>query len=341
MKKMIFIVLLLSICIISCNSKKSDGSSVERDSVLTVYSYDSFASWGLGSRAVPEFERLYNCKVVMVTAGDAGSILNRLILEKDDPVADIAIGIDNTFLSKALKHDIFQAYKPKNIVSVDQSVIFDNSFHLTPYDYGYFAFVYDSKKIKNPPKSFEQLLSDDNKEKIILIDPRTSSPGKGLFLWAMAVYGEDGFEDFWRRIKEKTLTITSSWDDAYNAFLAGEANMVLSYATSPAFHYGEDKTTRYKAFIPSEGGYRQIEGAGVIKNCKNPELAKLFIEFILTEDFQKHVPETQWMYPVLESVSLPEGFKFCPIPLKDLSNNNVDTYFEEKWLNKWLNIMSK
>ncbi|HOE90647.1 MAG TPA: thiamine ABC transporter substrate binding subunit [Candidatus Cloacimonadota bacterium] len=341
MKKIILIMLVLSTMLFACSKKSADGNGAAADSVLTIYSYDSFASWGLGKEAIPEFERQNNCRVIMITAGDAGEILNRLILEKDQPVADVAIGIDNTFLLKAIEHDVFQTYKPNNLSLIDQNTIFDTTFHLTPYDYGYFAFVYDSKKIKKVPKSFEELLSSNFKEKIILIDPRTSSPGKGLFLWSMAAFGEDGFEDFWKRIKPKVLTITSSWDEAYTAFLAGEVNMVLSYASSPAFHYEEDKSTRYQAFIPSEGGFKQVEGAGIVKNCNNPELAKKFIEYMLTEDFQKHVPLTQWMYPVLPTVTLPEGFKYCPLPTHDLESPKSTDYFEEQWINKWLDIMTK
>ncbi|MBP7563318.1 MAG: thiamine ABC transporter substrate-binding protein [Candidatus Cloacimonetes bacterium] len=341
MRRFLMILIALSLLLSACSKAKTATDKPVQDSVLTIYAYDSFVSWGLGKEAIPEFERQNNCKVEMVTAGDAGAILNRLILEKDHPVADIAIGIDNTFMYKAKEKGIFESYKPANISMIDSDLIFDPDFYLTPYDYGYFAFVYDSEKIKTPPASFEDLISNKNKEKIILIDPRTSSPGKGLFLWVMALYGTDGFEKFWQGIKTKTLTTPASWDEAYNAFIAGEANMVLSYATSPAFHYESDKTTRYKAFIPKEGGFRQIEGAGIVKNCGNPELAKKFIEYMLTEDFQKHIPTTQWMYPVLKSVQLPEGFKYCPMPQKDLTKELKEEHLKEEWIDKWLNIMSK
>ncbi len=341
MKRILFLAVLTALLISGCSKGKNQDGSAVQDSVLTIYAYDSFVSWGLGKEAIPEFERQNNCKVEMVTAGDAGAILNRLILEKDQPVADVAIGIDNTFMFKAIEKGVFEPYKPDNIKTIDNDLIFDPDFYLTPYDYGYFAFVYDSEKIKTPPASFQDLISDKNKEKVILIDPRTSSPGKGLFLWIMTLYGTDGFEKFWQALKTKTLTTPASWDEAYNAFIAGEANIVLSYATSPAFHYESDKTTRYKAFIPKEGGFRQIEGAGIVKNCGNPVLAKKFIEYMLTADFQKHIPTTQWMYPVLKTVKLPEGFKYCPVPQKDLTKELKSEYLKDEWIDKWLNIMSK
>lgn len=335
MRKIIILVLLISVVLISCSHKAKKGTNE-----LRIYAYDSFVSWGLGKQAIPAFEKKYNCKVVMTTVGDAGALLNRLIVEKNTPKADIAVGIDNSYLSTALQEDLFMPYSPTTVDSIDKTLLFDKSMHLVPYDYGYFAFVYDTNKIKNPPQSFTDLCKPEWKQKIILIDPRTSSPGKGLLLWSVAAFGEKGFEKFWKDIKPNVLTITASWDEAYNSFLAGEAPIVLSYATSPAYHIETEKTTRYQAFIPTEGGYRQIEGAGILKGCNNEDLAKKFMDFMLTQGFQKHVPTTQWMFPVNNNISLPASFSSAPKPTRDLSsivnNKNLDT---EKYISKWISIM--
>lgn len=342
MKKVTILLLSLIIILTACGKKESsDLNRQDADKVLKIYCYDSFASWGLGKLVVPEFEKKYNCTVKLESVGDAGAMLNRLVLEKDRPKCDVAIGIDNTFLQIALDNKIFSVYKPENAEVIDKENILDPEWHLTTYDYGYFAFVYDSSVIQNPPKTFGELQNAEYKSKIILIDPRTSSPGKGLFLWSLAAFGEDGFTSFWKSIQPNVLTIPSSWDDAYSAFMAGEAPIVLSYSTSPAYHIENDKTDKYKAFIPQEGGFKQIEGAGIIRGCSNPNLAKKFIQFMLTEDFQKHVPATQWMYPVLSSVQLPAGFNACPKPSRILNNRLKKNYYTETWINKWLTIMAK
>lgn len=341
MKKLFVILLVAMSLLTACSKGQNSNQANAMDSVLTIYAYDSFVSWGLGKEAVPAFEKMFQCRVNMITVGDAGNMINRVILEKDNPKADLVIGIDNTFLDVALEKDILQPYKAENLKNIDKKLIFDSSNRLTPYDYGYFAFVYDSEKIKKVPESFNDLLAPEYAKKIIIIDPRTSSPGKGLFLWTLVAMGDKGFETFWTQFKSNILTTPASWDEAYTAFTAGEAPIVLSYATSPAFHFENEKTTRYKAFIPKEGGFRQIEGMGIIKNAKNPELAKKFIEYALTEDFQKHIPMTQWMFPVLESTPLPEGFKYCPKPEKDLTLDLKPEYLSQYWMNKWLNIMTK
>jgi thiamine transport system substrate-binding protein len=340
-KSAIILAILFLLTLGACSKQSKEVERKDKTNVLKIYSYDSFVSYGLGKQAIPEFERQNNCKVELITAGDAGMMLNRLIMEKTNPQADIAVGIDNTFLQKALSKQVFEPYEAKNLKNIDKALVFDKSHHLTPFDYGYFAFVYDTQVIKNPPTTFGELQSAAYKGKIILIDPRTSSPGKGLFLWSLAAFGKDGFEVFWKSMRNNVLTTPASWDEAYNAFLHEEAPIVLSYATSPAYHFETEKSTRYKAFIPKEGGFRQIEGAGIVNNCNNPNLARKFIEYMLTDDFQKHIPTTQWMYPVLESVKLPEGFKFCPVPEKDLTLKVKPEYYSEEWMNKWLNIMTK
>ncbi len=346
-----FSILMFSfflIIFIGCQQKQKNNTKNEETKsnlpVLKIYTYDSFINYGLGKKTAPLFEEKYNCKVEMEATGDAGKLLNRVIMEKNFPKADIVIGIDNSFLSNALQESLFVSYKPKNLHLINESVIFDKTYNLIPYDYGYFAFVYDSEIVPNPPRSFGEMQDGKWKDKIIMIDPRTSSTGKGMLLWSIAAFGENGYRHFWRAIKGNILTTAASWDDAYNMFLGGEAPIVLSYATSPVYHIENEKTYRYKAVIPEEGGFRQIEGAGIVKGGKNTELAKKYIEFMLTDEFQKEIPLSQYMFPVNKTTNVPESFKQCPQPTKDLTSNvkpNDIKNKSEKWIKKWLKTMTK
>ncbi len=349
MKKTLFYVKILTIFVLfifSTACGKSNQSSQTIDLItdeLVIYCFDSFASWGLGPSVIPEFERLYDCKVTLESTGSGGTILNRVILEKDNPKADIAIGINNSHLHRALSEDVFISYKPENLVNItDEDLLIDNTYTFIPYEYSYYAFVYDSEVLKTPPKTFGEMHSSMWKDKLIFIDPRTSSPGYGLLIWTLSIYGDRGFEQFWNSLKNNILFSPPSWNEAYSAFLAGEAPIVLSYATSPAYHIENEKTTRYKAFIPEEGGFREIGFAGIIKGSKNMYLAKKFIEYMLTEDFQKHIPEKQWTMPVIDNIELPASYASMPVPTQDLSAkafNNSNNY-SEKWLDKWTQIMT-
>ena len=315
---------------------------IARGADLTIYAYDSFVSeWGPAGKVIPKFEKKYNVEVQVISVGDSGQVLNRAILEKKRPKADIILGIDNNMLSKALDAEILIPYVSPNLKLIPEELIFDKTHHVTPFDHGYFAIVYDSMKLKNPPKSLEDLLRPEFRDKLILEDPRTSSPGLGFLLWTISVYGEN-FLYYWERLKPNILTITEGWDTAYGLFTSGEAPMVLSYTTSPAYHVEYEDTTRYRALIFREGNYLQIEGMGILKGSKNVELAKRFIDFILTEDFQEEIPLTNWMFPVNPRIKLPDSFRYAPTPETILF---LDAYKirknQKRWIDEWLKVLVK
>ncbi len=309
---------------------------------LTIYAYDSFVSeWGPAGKVIPKFEKLYGVKVDIVSVGDAGQVLNRAILEKKKPRADIILGIDNNMLSKAIDANILLPYRSPNMRFVPRELIFDTTYHVTPFDHGYFAIVYDSQRLSDPPESLNDLLNPGYRDKLIFQDPRTSSPGLGFLLWTVAVYGEE-FTEFWEKLRPNILTITEGWDTAYGLFTSGEAPMVLSYTTSPAYHVEYEDTTRYRAAIFREGNYLQIEGMGILKGTKNLSLARKFIDFIITEDFQEEIPLTNWMFPVNSHVRLPDSFDYAPKPAKTLSLPSADIKEnQDRWIESWLEVVTR
>ena len=309
---------------------------------LTIYAYDSFVSeWGPAGKVIPKFEEKYGVTVSVVSVGDAGQVLSRVILEKDQPRADIVIGIDNNLLARAIEEDILEPYRSPNIELIPEELRFDPSFAVTPFDYGYFALVWDSEKLDTYPESLEMLTSSKYRKKLILEDPRTSSPGLGFLLWTIAVYGED-YLDYWRRLKPNILTITAGWDTAYGMFTAGEAPLVLSYSTSPAYHVEYEGSTRYRALIFKEGNYLQIEGMGILKGARNPALARQFIDFSLTVPFQEEIPLTNWMYPVNPGAKVPDSFRYAPQPKRPLTlKPEAILLHQDRWLKEWARLVSK
>ncbi|HOV62300.1 MAG TPA: thiamine ABC transporter substrate binding subunit [Spirochaetia bacterium] len=321
--------------LLSC-SKASEGQK------LTVYAYDSFVSeWGPGPKIVKEFEAKHGISVQLISGGDAGQTLNRAILEGEREGADIIIGIDNNLLGRALEKDILVAYKPDGLSSIPEELIFDKSYHVIPYDYGYFSIVYDSEKIAVPPKNLDDLTKSEFAKSLILMDPRTSSVGLGFLLWTIAVYGDD-FTAYWERLTPSILTITDGWDSGYGAFTSGEAPMVLSYTTSPPYHVEFEHTTKYRA-LPFEGGnYMQIEGMGILKSSKNRKAAKSFIEFCLSEEAQNEIPLTNWMFPVNKNVRLPDSFAYAPQVEKSLMLSSGDIMnHQDEWIRSWVRAASK
>ena len=273
--------------------------------VLTIYTYDSFVSdWGPGPQIEAAFEESCGCDVQFVGAGDGAALLARVRLEGPATEADIVLGLDTNLIAAARDTGLF-AEHGVDATGLTLPVDWQDSQFL-PYDWGYFAFVHNAD-MQNPPTSFIELAASD--ARIVIQDPRSSTPGLGLLMWIKAAYGDRAGE-IWEGLADNIVTVTPGWSEAYGLFLEGEADMVLSYTTSPAYHLiaeGDDSRT---AAAFDEGHYLQIEVAGMVQNSAHPDLARAFLDFMLSEPFQSVIPTTNWMYPAaLPASALPEGFE--------------------------------
>lgn len=273
--------------------------------VLQVLTYDSFTSeWGPGPAVEKAFEATCACDLQFVPAGDGAALLARVQLEGAASDADVVLGLDTSLTAAASATQLFAPHG-KN-PALDLPVDYADPLFL-PFDWGWFGFVYDKTKVTEPPKTFEQLAASDLK--IVIQDPRSSTPGLGLLLWVKAAHG-DKAADVWRGLADNIVTVTPGWSEAYGFFTEGEADMVLSYTTSPAYHLIAEKDDTKAAALFDEGHYMQIEVAGKLAATDQPELADKFLDFMLSDAFQSAIPETNWMYPaVTPAVGLPAGFE--------------------------------
>lgn len=313
-------------------------SKAEEARELVVYAYDSFVSdWGPGKAIKEGFEKKYGVSLKLVSKGDAAQVLSAAVLEKGAPRADVLLGMDDSMLDRAVAADVLEPYFSPAMASVPAALDFDGSHTLLPFDYGYFAIIWDSEKLENPPSSLADLAKPEYAKKLILMDPRTSTPGLGFLAWTLAAY-ESGWKDYWKAISPATLTVAAGWDAGYGLFTKGEAPLVLSYTTSPAYHAEVEKTGRYKALLFPEGHVRQIEAMGIAKGTARRGLAEKFIDYMLSEAAQSVLPTTQWMYPVLPSVKLPDSYAAAPMPTKTVA---VDRATLDAALAEWPEVASR
>ena len=272
--------------------------------ILQVLTYDSFTSeWGPGPAVEKAFEATCACDLQFVPAGDGAALLARIQLEGAASDADVVLGLDTSLTAAAAATNLFAPHgkSPVTALPVDYA---DPLF--LPFDWGWFAFVYDKTKVTDVPKTFEALAASDLK--IVIQDPRSSTPGLGLLLWVKAAYG-DKAADIWKGLADNIVTVTPGWSEAYGLFTEGEADMVLSYTTSPAYHLIAESDDTKGAALFDEGHYMQIEVAGKLAATDQPELADQFLDFMLTDAFQSAIPQTNWMYPAVTPVAgLPAGF---------------------------------
>lgn len=274
---------------------------------LTVYTYDAFAAeWGPGPKLKAGFEATCGCTLDFFAADSSIGALRRVQLEGATTKADIVLGLDTSLTDQAEKTGLF-AKSEVDTHGLDLPIEWVDPIFV-PFDQGFFAFVYNKEKLPDPPTSFEKLAFRDPSFKIIIEDPRSDTPGLGLVLWLKAAYHGDT-DEAWAEIAPHVLTMTKSWSEAYNLFLNGEADMVLSYTTSPAYHRIAENDDRYAAAMFSEGHYAQIEVAGLLETSPNKALARQFLTYLISPEAQAILPTTNWMYPVRDiGDALPAGF---------------------------------
>jgi len=276
---------------------------------LVVYTYDSFTSdWGPGPLVEAAFEEQCDCELTFVGTGDGAAMVARLQLEGAGTDADVVLGLDTNLIQAARDTGLF-ASAPDDLAAPTLPIEWqDDTF--VPFDWSYFAFVYETYALDTVPTSFEELAASDIS--IVIQDPRSSTPGLGLLMWIDALYGDEAGQ-IWADLADNIVTVTPGWSEAYGLFLEGEAEMVLSYTTSPAYHLIAEEDDGKSSAIFDAGHYLQVEVAAALAASDQPELAAEFLRFIASDAVQSVLPTTQWMYPAYET-ELPAGYETMNIP---------------------------
>jgi thiamine transport system substrate-binding protein len=307
--------------------------------VLTVYTYSGFAGkYGPGGKIKERFEAVCDCTLEWVSTENSGALLGRLRLEGAASKADIALGLDINIIAEARATALFaphgQGTGGLNISWTDQTFL--------PFDHGQMAFIYDADKLANPPASLRELVENPNGPRVVLQDPRTSQPGLSMLLWMRHVYG-DKADEAWAKLRPRIVTFTKGWSEAYGLFQKGEADMVLSYTTSPAYHISAEKKTNFKAASFSEGHYAYVETAAMLAGSKQQELGRQFLAFMLSEAFQGAIPEGNWMYPVkTPAAGLPASFADLIKPVRSLQFTPEEVQANRRaFIEGWQNATSR
>ncbi|WP_371170924.1 thiamine ABC transporter substrate-binding protein [Aliiroseovarius sp. 2305UL8-7] len=305
--------------------------------VLQVYAPDYFASeWGPGPGIEKGFEAQCDCDLQFIT----GDVLPRLLLEGERTEADVVIGLNTDVTARARASNLFAPHG-QDTSSLTMPIDWTDDVFL-PFNYGYTAFIYDNTKMSNPPKTFDELLALPDDVKIVIQDPRSSISGLALLLWVKAIYGDEAPEA-WAKLAPKILTVTQGWSEAYGMFTDGEADMVLSYTTSPAYHIIAEEDMTKSAAIFDEGHYFMVELVGKIAGTDQPELADKFMDYVLSEEFQSMIPTSNWSYPAkLDDSKLPEKFGLLGVPGKAIFYSETEAEdLRKPALDEWLNAFSQ
>jgi len=275
---------------------------------LTVLAPDYFgSSWGPGPAIKEGFEARCDCTLEFRT----GDVLPRLMLDGARLQGDVIIGLGTDELLRARQTGLF-ADHGQDLSPLSVPVTWEDDIFI-PFNWSYVAFVYDQTRLETPPASFAELIERDDIS-LIWQDPRSSGAGLALLLWVDQLYGDDAL-GIWENLAAKTVTVTAGWSEAYGMFTNGEADMVLSYTTSPAYHIMDEDDDTKAAAIFDEGHYFTAEAAGILAGAAQPELARDFMAYILSDEFQQMIATANWSYPsALPREEWPEVFRDLPLP---------------------------
>jgi thiamine transport system substrate-binding protein len=321
---------------------------------LTVMTHDSFS---VSEQVVAAFQAQCGCSVQFLKSGDTGAALNKAILSKGNPLADVFFGVDNTFLSRALAADIFEPYASPALANVPDALKLDPSSRLLPVDFGYVTINYDREYFADNniplPAGLRDLTDEAYKGMLVVQNPASSSPGLAFLAATVAEFGESGdytYLDFWRDLRANDVLVTEGWEDAYYGQFSGGSGegdrpMVVSYATSPAaevfFADPQPADSPTGSLDVPGGAFEQVEFVGILQGAKQPALARQWIDFMLGETFQPDIPLQMWVYPARTGTALPEVFtKFAqePSEVATLTPEQLQAGREE-WIQAWTDVV--
>ncbi len=346
MKKTTFVLLALVLLVAAgCGPKLTPATTPRGPRTLTVMPHDSCDA---SEEVIAQFEAETGATIRFLKSGDTGAALNQAILSHDAPLADVFYGVDNTFFSRAIEADIFEPYASPVLADIPAELELDSQHRLNPVDFGDVCLNYDrawfQEKGLTPPTTLEYLTKPEMKGLLVVENPATSSPGLAFLMATVGHFGEDGYRNFWAKLRDNDVLVTAGWEDAYwgqfSAASDGDRPIVVSYATSPAaeVYFSEGAYTEPPTGnVLGDGAcFRQIEFVGILKGTANRDLAEKWVDFMLSPTFQADIPLHMWVFPANPKAKLPEVFQFAEVPPKpaQVSPEAIDQN-RERWIEAW------
>jgi thiamine transport system substrate-binding protein len=347
MKRILYTILLIALLITACGGKAPQANTP----ILTIMTHDSFE---INAELVASYESENNVKLAFLKSGDTGAALNKAILSKNAPLADVFYGVDNTFLSRALEAGIFEPYKSPALEGIPAEMRLDPGDNLLPVDYGDVCINYDKGFFINNnlavPQTLEDLIKPEYDGLLVMENPATSSPGLAFLLATISHFGEQNYLDYWRDLRSNGLMVVGDWSTAYYTNFSGSSGhgpqpLVVSYASSPAAEviFAETKLTDAPTGSITGAGtcFRQIEFVGILKGTKQRQLAENFVDFMLGVQFQQEMPLQMFVYPVNPQAELPPEFvKYAQVSEQpaSLTPSEIASHREE-WIAAWVEVV--
>lgn len=348
----------MALALASCTLMDSDdnadtdgatGREAEPGSTVVLVTHESFA---LPKKLIRQFEQDSGLRLDVRPSGDAGSLTNRLVLTRENPIGDVAFGVDNTFASRAVDEGVFEEYDAELPPGADALELEGDAENaLTPVDQASVCVNVDTawfeREDREPPRTLDDLADPEWADLMVAPGAPTSSPGMAFLLATIAEYGEDGWENYWASLMDNGLKLTSGWSDAYFVDFSGGGGegsrpIVVSYDTSPAFTVDEKSGESTTAAL-LDTCFRQVEYAGVLANADNPAGAEEVVDFLLSDEVQAALPDSMYVFPADAEAPLPDEWARFATQPDDPYDVEPDEIAENRadWLTEWTDVTSR
>jgi len=336
-----FCLLLMLFC--SCNNKADTDkiAKTKPGKQFTILTIDRIRQTGFLKRIIPTFEQASGCKVEVISCAGSSELMEYIKDPKSARKYDIILGIDNSFFNDSAAYEAFSASTVLQKHPVNSASIIDPQNRVIPYGYGYLAMLYNEQKIPQPPESFGELQDARFLNQIVICDPRNSGIGRAALYWTIALFGNDGYQQFWKSIKKNIYTGKDTWQDALQTLNSQACGMAIGFTTTPAWILEtQTNPVPIKASLMKEGSFLYIEAAAIPIKAKRKALSEAFLTYLLSPEIQKYVAYDLGIYPANESTPLPTQFSFAPFTAVTV-NDNLKPENPLENLTNWLDFWSR
>lgn len=315
---------------------------------LVLVTHDSF---NLSEGILDQFTEETGIEVTIQASGDAGQLVNTLVLTKDSPLGDVVFGIDNTFASRAVEAGVLEQYVSGDLTDAEADYLLpagQGGDELTPITNGDVCVNVDHEWFTEAgiaePVTLDDLTKPEYKDLLVVEAANSSSPGLAFLLATIGAFGEDGWQQYWTDLMANGTLVVAGWTDAYYTEFSGPSSegnrpLVVSYATSPPFEVADGATEAPTGAL-LDTCFRQTEYAGVIAGTEQPEAARQLVDFLFSTTVQNDIPEQMYVYPVNAEATLPESFVTFAAIAEDpfvVEPSEIDAN-REQWLTEWAAI---
>lgn len=350
-KVVTYIQIIIAICILAillsgCNKspKSNISNKTKPGKQLTILTLDRLKQAGFLRRIIPAFEQANNCKVIVTTCSGSSELLEYIQNKKELNKYDLVLGIDNSFFYSDSIYEDFAVSTVLEKHTISSTYIIDPKNRIIPYGYGYLALLYNEQKITQPPESFGELQDARFMNQIVVCDPRNSGIGRAALYWTIALFGNEGYQQFWKSIKKNIYTSKDTWQEALQVINTQECNMAFGFTSTPAWMLETQTNPQpIKASLMKEGSFLYIEAAAIPVKAKHKAISEAFLAYLLSPQIQKFVAYDLGIFPTNESTPLPTQFSFAPfatfIVNDKLSQENPKANLSN-WLDFWERLFS-